>query len=154
MPDHSQFSSDRTHPGGWTITFSNPPINMFLPTTIVELGVLMTGPVSPFVWAGRRRWHGGAVQLIVALISEFGADFRRGRDMMAKMAATPGPNRLRGYQGRLTDSQSLMSEKLAPPRLCCERTRPRRRHDYCPTFRATTLIPAQHESSKRLESFL
>ena len=33
----SQFSIDRTHPGRWTITFSNPPINMFVPTTIVEL---------------------------------------------------------------------------------------------------------------------
>jgi len=38
----SQFHTDRTHPGRWTITFSNPPINMFLPTTIVELGSLMT----------------------------------------------------------------------------------------------------------------
>src|SRR3984893_18042777 len=38
----AQFNSDRTHPGRWTITFSNPPINMFLPTTIVELGALMT----------------------------------------------------------------------------------------------------------------
>ena len=34
--DHSQFKTDRTYPGRWTITFSNPPINMFLPTTIVE----------------------------------------------------------------------------------------------------------------------
>ena len=47
MPDHSQFNIDqfhidRTHPGLWTITFSNPPINMFVPTTIVELGALMT----------------------------------------------------------------------------------------------------------------
>ena len=42
MPDHSQFNTDRTHPGGWTITFSNPPINMFVPTTIVELGTLLT----------------------------------------------------------------------------------------------------------------
>ena len=42
MPDHSQFNTDRTHPGRWTITFSNPPINMFVPTTIVELGTLMT----------------------------------------------------------------------------------------------------------------
>jgi enoyl-CoA hydratase/carnithine racemase len=32
----------RTHPGRWTISFSNPPINMFVPTTIVELGALMT----------------------------------------------------------------------------------------------------------------
>jgi enoyl-CoA hydratase/carnithine racemase len=42
MPDHSQFNIDRTYPGRWTITFSNPPINMFVPTTIVELGALMT----------------------------------------------------------------------------------------------------------------
>jgi enoyl-CoA hydratase/carnithine racemase len=42
MADHSQFKIDRTCPGLWTITFSNPPINMFVPTTIVELGALMT----------------------------------------------------------------------------------------------------------------
>ena len=42
MPDHSQFNTDRTYPGCWTITFSNPPINMFVPTTIIELGTLMT----------------------------------------------------------------------------------------------------------------
>jgi enoyl-CoA hydratase/carnithine racemase len=42
MPDHSQFNTDRTYPGRWTITFNNPPINMFVPSTIVELGALMT----------------------------------------------------------------------------------------------------------------
>ena len=42
MPDTSQFNTDRTYPGRWTIIFSNPPINMFVPTTIVELGALMT----------------------------------------------------------------------------------------------------------------
>ncbi|MGO8701340.1 MAG: enoyl-CoA hydratase/isomerase family protein [Limisphaerales bacterium] len=42
MTNPSQFNIDRTHPGQWTITFSNPPINMFVPTTIVELGALMT----------------------------------------------------------------------------------------------------------------
>jgi enoyl-CoA hydratase/carnithine racemase len=42
MPDGSQFNTDRTCRGRWTVTFSNPPINMFLPTTIVELGALMT----------------------------------------------------------------------------------------------------------------
>jgi enoyl-CoA hydratase/carnithine racemase len=42
MPDHSQFNIDRTHPGRWTITFNNPPINMFVPATIVELGALLT----------------------------------------------------------------------------------------------------------------
>ncbi len=39
----SQFNIDRAYPGRWTITFNNPPINMFVPTTIVELGALMTG---------------------------------------------------------------------------------------------------------------
>ena len=42
MPDYSQFNIDRTHPGLWTITFNNPPINMFVNTTIVELGALVT----------------------------------------------------------------------------------------------------------------
>jgi enoyl-CoA hydratase/carnithine racemase len=42
MPDPSQFNTDRTYPGRWTITFNNPPINMFVPSTIVELGALMT----------------------------------------------------------------------------------------------------------------
>jgi enoyl-CoA hydratase/carnithine racemase len=42
MPEPSQFNTDRANPGRWTITFSNPPINMFIPTTIVELGALMT----------------------------------------------------------------------------------------------------------------
>src|SRR3974390_3612568 len=42
MPDPSQFETDRTIPGRWTITFTNPPINMFVPTTIVELGALVT----------------------------------------------------------------------------------------------------------------
>jgi enoyl-CoA hydratase/carnithine racemase len=41
MPDPSQFNTDRTFPGWWTVTFSNPPINMFVPATIVELGALM-----------------------------------------------------------------------------------------------------------------
>ena len=42
MSETSQFTVDRTHPGRWTITFSNPPINMFVPATIVELRALMT----------------------------------------------------------------------------------------------------------------
>jgi enoyl-CoA hydratase/carnithine racemase len=42
MPDPSQFKIDRSYPGVWTITFSNPPINIFVPETIVELGALMT----------------------------------------------------------------------------------------------------------------
>jgi len=39
MPDHSQFNIDPTYPSLWTITFSNPPINMFVPTMIVEFGL-------------------------------------------------------------------------------------------------------------------
>src|SRR3984885_5030454 len=42
MMELSQFNIDRTFPGQWTITFNNPPINMFVPSTIVELGALMT----------------------------------------------------------------------------------------------------------------
>jgi enoyl-CoA hydratase/carnithine racemase len=41
MTDHSQFKIDRTCTGLWTVTFSNPPINMFVPETIVELGALL-----------------------------------------------------------------------------------------------------------------
>ncbi|MEM5298346.1 enoyl-CoA hydratase/isomerase family protein [Burkholderia sp. JPY481] len=41
MSDPSQFDIDRSNPGRWTITFSNPPINMFVPATIVELDALM-----------------------------------------------------------------------------------------------------------------
>ena len=38
----AQFNVDRTYTGRWTITFNNPPINMFLPSTIDELRALMT----------------------------------------------------------------------------------------------------------------
>ena len=42
MSDPSQFNADRTYPGRWTVTFSNPPINMFVPATIDELRALMS----------------------------------------------------------------------------------------------------------------
>ncbi len=42
MSNRSQFNIDRTYPGCWTITFSNPPINMFVPETIAELAGIMT----------------------------------------------------------------------------------------------------------------
>lgn len=38
----SQFNIDRAQPGRWSITFNNPPINMFVPATIAELRELMT----------------------------------------------------------------------------------------------------------------
>jgi enoyl-CoA hydratase/carnithine racemase len=42
MFDYKQLTIDHARPGLWTITLSNPPINMFLPTTIIELAALMT----------------------------------------------------------------------------------------------------------------
>ena len=42
MSELGQFTTDKARPGFWTVTFSNPPINMFVPTTIVELGALMS----------------------------------------------------------------------------------------------------------------
>src|SRR5271167_2810344 len=42
MFDHKQLAIDHPGEGLWTVTFSNPPINMFVPATIVELGALMT----------------------------------------------------------------------------------------------------------------
>ena len=53
MPDPSQFNTDRTDPGRWTVTFSNPSINMFVSTTIVELGALMTEQGGESVRKGR-----------------------------------------------------------------------------------------------------
>jgi len=41
MTDTSQFNVDRTDPGLWRITFNNPPISMFVPAKIDELGGLM-----------------------------------------------------------------------------------------------------------------
>jgi enoyl-CoA hydratase/carnithine racemase len=42
MFDYKQVTIDHPRAGVWTVTFSNPPINMFVPATIVELGALMT----------------------------------------------------------------------------------------------------------------
>jgi len=37
-----QLSIARESASLWRVTFNNPPINMFVPTTIVEMGALMT----------------------------------------------------------------------------------------------------------------
>jgi len=42
MLEPSQFNIDRTHPGRWTITFNNPPINIIVPSTTGELGTVLT----------------------------------------------------------------------------------------------------------------
>jgi enoyl-CoA hydratase/carnithine racemase len=75
MPEHSQFNIDRTYPGLWTITFSNPPINMFVQTTIVDLGALMTDleadpSVKVVVFQSVSDWSrgGGALEWLPRLI--------------------------------------------------------------------------------------
>jgi enoyl-CoA hydratase/carnithine racemase len=42
MFEYKQLTIDHSKLGLWRITFSNPPINMFLPATIVELGALVS----------------------------------------------------------------------------------------------------------------
>jgi enoyl-CoA hydratase/carnithine racemase len=42
MRNFGQLEVERSDRGLWTVTFSNPPINMFVPTTIDELRALMT----------------------------------------------------------------------------------------------------------------
>jgi enoyl-CoA hydratase/carnithine racemase len=42
MRNYRQLEVERSHRGLWTVTFSNPPINVFVPATIDELGALMT----------------------------------------------------------------------------------------------------------------
>jgi enoyl-CoA hydratase/carnithine racemase len=77
MPELSQFNIDRTYPGRWTITFSNPPINIFAPTTIVELGALMTDlEADPSVK--------------VVVFQSANADFFIAHLDVAKAAAQPG----------------------------------------------------------------
>lgn len=42
MFDYNQLSIDSSRHGQWTVTFSNPPINLLDPTTIAELQALMS----------------------------------------------------------------------------------------------------------------
>jgi enoyl-CoA hydratase/carnithine racemase len=42
MRNYRQLEVERSNRGFWTVTFSNPPINMFVPATIDEMGALMT----------------------------------------------------------------------------------------------------------------
>jgi hypothetical protein len=36
MPDYSQFNIGCVHPGQSAVTFSNPPVNVLVPTTVVR----------------------------------------------------------------------------------------------------------------------
>jgi enoyl-CoA hydratase/carnithine racemase len=93
MPDHSQFDTDRTHPGRWTITFSNPPINMFVPTTIIELGALMTElEADPFVKVVV--FQSANPEFFIAHLDVAKAVEQRGvlnlwRDFVLRLASTP-----------------------------------------------------------------
>ncbi len=49
-----QLSIARESASLWRVTFNNPPINMFIPTTIDELGALMTDVEAGPVCEGRR----------------------------------------------------------------------------------------------------
>jgi enoyl-CoA hydratase/carnithine racemase len=42
MPNYKQFTIDRSKPGLWTVTFSNPPINLLDPVTITELQAIVS----------------------------------------------------------------------------------------------------------------
>ena len=71
MPDPSQFNIDRTDPGRRTVTFSNPPINMFVPATIVELGALMTDLEVPDSSVKRRSVPVGETPIFSSPISTY-----------------------------------------------------------------------------------
>ena len=100
MPELSQFNIDRTHPGRWTITFSNPPINMFLPTTIAELGALMTDlEADPSVK--------------VAVFQSANPDFFIAHLDVAKAAAQPGVlNLWRDFVLRLSSAPVVSIAKI------------------------------------------
>jgi enoyl-CoA hydratase/carnithine racemase len=93
MPDHSQFNIDRTHPGRWTITFNNPPINMFVPSTIVELGALMTDidadPSVKVVVFESANPDFFVAHLDVAKAAERPETLGLWRDFVLRLAATP-----------------------------------------------------------------
>ena len=47
MSDYLHLMIDRVKPGLWTVTFSNPPINLLEPATITELQALVSEVVRP-----------------------------------------------------------------------------------------------------------
>src|ERR1700728_4725281 len=93
MPDPSQFNTDRTYPGRWTVTFNNPPINMFVPSTIVELGVLMTDleadPATKVVVFQSANPAFFIAHLDVAKAAERPEVLALWRDFVLRLASTP-----------------------------------------------------------------
>src|SRR3984957_302374 len=100
MMELSQFNIDRTFPGRCTITFNNPPINMFIPATIVELGALMADlEADP------------AVKGVV--FQSANADFFIAHLDVAKAAAQPGVSALwRDFVLRLSSTAVVSIAKI------------------------------------------
>ena len=100
MSDHSQFNIDRTYPGCWTIAFSNPPINMFFPETIVELGAIMTEIE-------------GASSLKVVVFESANPEFFTAHLDVAKAVEKPGVlDRWREFVLRLTSAPVVSIAKI------------------------------------------
>ena len=93
MPDPAQFNVDRTHPGRWTVTFSNPPINMFVPGTIVELGALLTDleadPTAKVVLFQSANPEFFVAHLDVAKAAERPEVLSLWREFVLRLASTP-----------------------------------------------------------------
>jgi len=93
MPDLSQFNIDRTYPGLWTVTFSNPPINMFVPATIDELRTLMTDleadPSVKVVVFQSANPDFFTAHLDVAKAAERPEVLRLWRDFVLRLSSTP-----------------------------------------------------------------
>jgi enoyl-CoA hydratase/carnithine racemase len=93
MLDPSQFNTDRTYPGRWTITFNNPPINMYVPATIVELGTLMTDldsdPSVKIVVFQSANPDFFVAHLDVAKAAERPEVLRLWRDFVLRLSSTP-----------------------------------------------------------------
>jgi enoyl-CoA hydratase/carnithine racemase len=90
---NAQLNIDRTRPGRWTITFSNPPINMFIPTTIAELRTLMTDlesdPSVKVVVFNSSNPHFFVAHLDVAKAAERPETLDLWRDFVLRLSSAP-----------------------------------------------------------------
>jgi hypothetical protein len=96
-PADTQFITDRTHPGRWTITFSNPPINMFVPATIIELGTLITDLEADqsvkVVDPRLRDSHAGTLSRLIEQDSLTALLWRRQKNLLAIVHNLTSPHR-------------------------------------------------------------
>jgi enoyl-CoA hydratase/carnithine racemase len=88
-----QVHIDRGYPGLWTITFNNPPINIFVPATIVELGALIseieTDPSVKVVVFQSANPDFFVAHLDVAKAAERPEALGLWRDFVLRLASTP-----------------------------------------------------------------